>query len=910
MSATNACPECGGRVPNDAPLGLCPRCLMNAASASATGDYHPAERPAGPEADRAAVDRPGLLRVVRELDLVTAEELDRVATAAGEDPTLLARGLVRAKLLTPYQAGAVLQGKARGLLVGPYLVLEQLGAGGMGLVFKARHRPSGRVVALKLLPPSFGRDPDAVRRFRREFQVASRLSHPNLVAAIEASEDRGVHYLTMEYVAGYDLDRLVSQGGPMDLRLALHCVVQAARGLEAAHAQGVIHRDVKPGNVMIDPAGAVRVLDLGLARVIEATARFGQSAGTLTRTGAYMGTVDFIAPEQADDAKAADGRADVYGLGCTLYFLLTGKPPFPGDTVLKRLMAHQQRPAPSIRAARPEAPEGLEEVYLRMMAKRPADRPQTMSELVLALEACRTTAREAGDVSVDLKAFARTVLKRAPARGRRGPDDSVFARPDPDAGGLTFDPGLNLEDLVGDYRPEAGRDPLPEEELPPIVSRPRPKRARRRRSPAPYGLIAVAVCGLAVAGYALRVGKAPVPDPVPARRPAPPPPTLSAAPASFPAPPGFQPLFAGDDLSGWEPKRSTLNDWVLAGGVLTATGSGTARTQLLSRRSHSEFVARFEFQIDQGTAGGLLLIGPDGGKYRFLEVGVGGPDPSRNTGRLWLGDGDVGSKSVDPNPPPGLSREQPWNAAEVEFRGGRLTVAMNGRPVSYFHDLSGLPGPRRLGFLAKDGTVRFRNVQTLDLSGGSAPPRPLRTFYADDFDLPWRGAAERGTQGNEGGVYYFNADGPGQWWWNCPGFGLPPFTLEATGRVVGAGAVDQGSWGFQVPLAKDRAFQVWINRKGEVWYEPNSWAPKDATGMVPRVGPFASPAVRAGDGFNTMTLHMRAGRVEAVVNGAPVFGPLDVRWDGPIEKVMKFIGCKSGRIRAEFDRVEIRELAD
>ena len=206
--------------------------------------------------------------------------------------------------------------------------------------------------------------------------------------------DRGVHYLTMEYIPGYDLDSLVQRGGPMAVKLALHCAVQAARGLEAAHAQGVIHRDVKPGNIMIDPAGIVRVLDLGLARVIEQSGQLGMTANTkLTQSGAYMGTVDFLAPEQADDAKSADGRADIYSLGCTLFYLLTGSPPFQGDTVLKRLMAHQERPAPSLRAARPEVPEALEEIYQRMMSKRPSDRPGTMSQVVLALEACRTSAR-------------------------------------------------------------------------------------------------------------------------------------------------------------------------------------------------------------------------------------------------------------------------------------------------------------------------------------------------------------------------------------------------------------------------------------------------------------------------------------------------------------------------------------
>ena len=389
-------------------------------------------------------------------------------------------------------------------MIGNYLVLGKLGVGGMGVVFKARHRPSGRVVALKMLPPSFGREAEAVRRFRREFQVASRLNHPNLVAAVEASEDRGVHFMTMEYIPGYDLDRLVANGGPMDLKLALHCAIQAARGLEAAHAQGVIHRDIKPGNIMIDPAGLVRVLDLGLARVIAATGGFDKSAaGTLTQTGSYMGTVDFLAPEQAHDAKSADGRADIYSLGCTLYFLLTGKPPFPGDSVLKRLMAHQGRPAPSLRAARPEVPEALEAVYLRMMAKRPADRPQTISEVLLALEACRTSAREAGDASADLKTFARTALKGPPASDRPNPDASVFARPAPGSGELTFDPKLNLEDLVTDYRDAILHDPIPEEKLPPIAHRPHPPRHRHRGPAASFSLLLPFLAFLALATFIL-----------------------------------------------------------------------------------------------------------------------------------------------------------------------------------------------------------------------------------------------------------------------------------------------------------------------------------------------------------------------------------------------------------------------
>ena len=201
MSATKACPECGARVPTDAPLGLCPRCLMNAA-ASETAFNRPIEKQGAAPISPPAPGCPEILQAIRELDLVPAQDLDRLEALAGVDPAQLARSLVEDKKLTHYQAGALLQGKARGLLIGQYLVEDRLGVGGMGVVFKARHRSSGRVVALKILPPSFAREPDAITRFRREFQIASRLNHPNLVAAIEASEDRGVHYLTMEYIPG------------------------------------------------------------------------------------------------------------------------------------------------------------------------------------------------------------------------------------------------------------------------------------------------------------------------------------------------------------------------------------------------------------------------------------------------------------------------------------------------------------------------------------------------------------------------------------------------------------------------------------------------------------------------------------------------------------------------------------
>lgn len=365
-------------------------------------------------------------RAVLSIKLLGAEELEQFEPEALGGAVGLAKALIRGGKLTPYQAGALLHGKVRGLVIGNYFVLGKIGAGGMGLVFKARHRRLGRIVALKILPPSFGRDPQLASRFRREVDVAARLSHPNIVSVLDADEDRGVHFLTMEYIDGHDLEQLVQSRGALPVGQAVDCLIQAARGLESAHARGIVHRDVKPSNLMLDSAGIVRMLDLGLARFVEGSLLYEQLRGcSLTETGACMGTVDFMAPEQATDSKRADHRADVYSLGCSLYFLLTGRPPYQGPTALQRIIAHQELPPPSLLAAQVDATKALEKAYQRMMAKRPADRPRSMAEVIVMLEACLSAPEEAEKARSGLSEFARTALKRAAPRRS---DESVFAR--------------------------------------------------------------------------------------------------------------------------------------------------------------------------------------------------------------------------------------------------------------------------------------------------------------------------------------------------------------------------------------------------------------------------------------------------------------------------------------------------
>lgn len=290
-------------------------------------------------------------------------------TATGQQPSTV--DAASPKEGNPIEAKAELKGS----VLGEYTVLEQIGAGGMGQVFKAVHRRMERTVAIKVLPKESLSSPDAVQRFQREVRAAAKLSHPNIVHAYDAGEQGGTPFLVMEYVPGTDLLRHVQKHGPLPVNRAIDYILQAAHGLEYAHGKGVIHRDIKPSNLLLSNDATVKILDMGLARLHN-----GKEGDYSTQTGAVMGTIDFMAPEQADDSKLADRRSDIYSLGCTLYFLLTGKPIYGGSSIQK-VMAHREKPIPSL----PEVPEALQAVFRRMVAKKPEDRYQSMKEVVDAL---------------------------------------------------------------------------------------------------------------------------------------------------------------------------------------------------------------------------------------------------------------------------------------------------------------------------------------------------------------------------------------------------------------------------------------------------------------------------------------------------------------------------------------------
>lgn len=273
-----------------------------------------------------------------------------------------------------------------GRLLGEYLIKDKIGQGGMGQVYRAVHRRMHREVALKVLTTDLIDDADALKRFRREVETVSRLDHPNIVGAHDADTVNGIHFYVMELVDGDDLAENVKQHGPMGARKAVACIMDAARGLEYAHNEGIVHRDIKPHNLLLDKHGTVKVLDLGLARLELHDDETGTEG--LTGTGNMLGTIDFMAPEQALDSRRADARSDIYSLGCTLYYLLTGRPLFEGESFMQKLLAHRSEPPPSIIASFPEGADELESVYQRMLAKDPDDRPQTMTQVIAELQRC------------------------------------------------------------------------------------------------------------------------------------------------------------------------------------------------------------------------------------------------------------------------------------------------------------------------------------------------------------------------------------------------------------------------------------------------------------------------------------------------------------------------------------------
>lgn len=331
-----------------------------------------------------------------------------------------------------------------GSQLGPYLLIAKLGEGGMGAVFKARHTKLGKLVALKILPPHVMSRGDALARFEREMLAVGSLQHPNIVQAHDAGDVDGVHYLSMEFVEGQDLQKVVQDKGPMSIVNACKAIRQAAQGLAAAHKLGLVHRDIKPSNLFVTKqTGQIKILDMGLALLSQE-----QVPAALTSTGQCFGTPDYMAPEQWSDAHTCDGRADLYSLGCTLYYLLVGQPPYPTEThrsAANKMKGHVMDPAPDLRAARPDVPEELDAIYRKLMSKLPEDRFDSASELAEALAPFST--RQGTTTFRDSRSLATSESPPATAaagdvtRDRTTPNATAAA--DPFSTTSTWAPGTN-----------------------------------------------------------------------------------------------------------------------------------------------------------------------------------------------------------------------------------------------------------------------------------------------------------------------------------------------------------------------------------------------------------------------------------------------------------------------------------
>ena len=306
--------------------------------------------------------------------------------ASIDDRDALGDFLEQIGLITAFQAGELRNKRVADLVMANYLILDRLGEGGMGTVFRARHKRMRRIVALKVLNPEIQENPDHLQRFQREIETLARLNHPGVIQAYDADFGPSGFFLVLELVEGSDLDGIVRKNGPLPVSEAIDAMIQSAKALQYVHDQGMVHRDIKPQNLMRNRQGDIKVADLGLVRLTEAESTDDNNKQGLTQQFTIAGTLEFMAPEQAENTSGVDNRADIYSLGCSLYYILAGKNVYTGKSVMDKLMAHMTHPIPSIRELRTDVSEKLDNIFMKMVAKTVDQRYQTMNEVVVDLE--------------------------------------------------------------------------------------------------------------------------------------------------------------------------------------------------------------------------------------------------------------------------------------------------------------------------------------------------------------------------------------------------------------------------------------------------------------------------------------------------------------------------------------------
>jgi serine/threonine protein kinase len=637
------------------------------------------------------------------------------------DINTLVRTLVHEGRLTAYQAQQVYAGRANSLVLGNYLVIDKLGQGGMGIVLKAQHRRMNRYVALKILSPDHA-TPEGLQRFQREVEAVARLQHPNIVAAFDADSAEGTHFLVMEYVAGIDLSALIKKTGPMPVDQAVNCVIQAARGLEFAHRHGVIHRDVKPANLVLDQSGTVKVLDMGLARFE------GESSGqlSLTNTGAMMGTIDYMSPEQALDVKNAGAQSDIYSLGMTLWFLLTARAAYGGDSQMGRRIAHATSPIPSLREAQPDVPVALEATFLRMVAKQPEDRFPSMIEVIDSLETCQCAAiRIAPPIhllagpSEDAKFGDFMDFFTAETEGAEQFREPIFRNGVYDSPSTARDGQTTLTALRDRvvFDPHAAtRIDSAAQDRSTVPTGGTRSGWNRGRSFAAAALILSLVLGL-VYKLDLRTLLSSTHGNQKANLISPKEAPGTSAPIKIDD--GWIKLFNGRDLSGWTQignEAWTVHEGVLLGRIGTSDPIGW----LMSDREFADFELQLEYRLASGSNSGIFLRafpkGDVSGKD-FCEIQLlddaGKPDfpTDRRCGSLF--------GVVAPNPAPQAPADA-WNRVHLELRDKELRLSINEVPVLH-HAVENIRPSGRIGLQLYHSQVEFRGIRIRPISAEDSP---------------------------------------------------------------------------------------------------------------------------------------------------------------------------------------------
>ena len=327
------------------------------------------------------VERSGLVeedQLQQSLDALKAKHGGKLP----EESEAVANHLINANLITQWHADKIQDRKYKGFRLGKYKLLRLIGTGGMSSVYLAEHVLMKRQRAIKVLPKSRVNDSSYLARFHLEAQATASLDHPNIVRAYDVDNDGEQHFLVMEFIDGKDLQNIVKQEGALPLELACNYIAQTAEGMAYAHANNLIHRDIKPANLLIDDKGIVRILDLGLALYSDGN----KASLTVAHNENVLGTADYLSPEQAVNSHKVDLRTDIYSLGCTLYFLLTGHPPFTDGSLAQRIAKHQTTMPEDVRKDRPECPRDLVDICVKMMQKKPDKRYQNMKQVAEALE--------------------------------------------------------------------------------------------------------------------------------------------------------------------------------------------------------------------------------------------------------------------------------------------------------------------------------------------------------------------------------------------------------------------------------------------------------------------------------------------------------------------------------------------